>query len=155
MDGVEVELLGLLGQVGLALGSAILSLYTHLQVLLGGVGDHLAQQLSELGGVLGLFVSSLLPVQADLGIALAMGHAGHGQVHAHLSALALEVLPQALQDLFGSALGNAHHMLGSPGHIAGLLHKLLSGGTADRALLRGSLALVHIAANSTYELFHE
>src|SRR5699024_9291398 len=92
MDSIEVQLLGLLGQVGLALGSAVLGLYAHLQVLLGGVGDHLAQQLGELGGMLGLFIGSLLPVQADFGVALAMGHTGHSQVHANLGALALEVL---------------------------------------------------------------
>ena len=63
-----------------ALGSAVLGLYAHLQVLLGGVGDHLAQQLGELGGMLGLFIGSLLPVQADFGVALTMGHAGHSQM---------------------------------------------------------------------------
>ena len=54
VDGVQVQLLGLLGQLELTQGSAVLGVHTHLQVLLGGVGQDLAQQLSKLGGVLGL-----------------------------------------------------------------------------------------------------
>lgn len=54
VDGVQVVLLGQLGQLELAQGGAVLSLDPHLQVLLGGVGHHVAQQLRELGGVLGL-----------------------------------------------------------------------------------------------------
>ena len=72
MDGVQVQGLGALGQVGLAGGGAVLGLHAHLQVLLGAVGQHLAQQLGELGGVLGLFKRGGLPVFADLGIALAI-----------------------------------------------------------------------------------
>lgn len=54
VDGVQVVLLGQLGQLELAQGGAVLGLDPHLQVLLGGVGHHVAQQLRELGGVLGL-----------------------------------------------------------------------------------------------------
>ena len=84
MDGVEVEGLGALGQVGLAGGSAVLSFDTHLEVLLGGVGHDFAQQLGKLRGMLSLFISGLLPVQADLRIALTMGNASHGKIHADL-----------------------------------------------------------------------
>ena len=59
VDGVQIQLLGLLGQLKLAQGSAVLGIDAHLQVLLGGVGQDLAQQLSELGGVLSLFQGSL------------------------------------------------------------------------------------------------
>ena len=54
VDGVQVVLLGQLGQLELAHGGAVLSLDAHLQILLGGIGHHVAQQLGELGGVLGL-----------------------------------------------------------------------------------------------------
>ena len=54
VDGVQVQLLGLLGQLELAGGGAVLGVNAHLQVLLGGVGYDLAQQLGKLGGVLGL-----------------------------------------------------------------------------------------------------
>ena len=54
VDGVQIVLLGQLGQLELAGSGAVLGIHTHLQVLLGAVGDHLAQQLGELGGVLGL-----------------------------------------------------------------------------------------------------
>ena len=68
VDRIQVQSLSLLSQLGLAHGSAILGLYAHLQVLLGGIGNHFAQQLGKLGSVLGLFVSGLFPVQADLRI---------------------------------------------------------------------------------------
>ena len=58
-----------------------------------------AQHLGELGSVLSLFVGGLLPVQADLGVALPMGNAGHAQIHADLAALAGEVGLQLLQDI--------------------------------------------------------
>ena len=54
MDSIQAQLLGLLGDSHLAGGGAVLGLDPHLQVLLGTVGDDLAQQLGELGGVLSL-----------------------------------------------------------------------------------------------------
>ena len=65
VDGVQASGLGALGEVELAGGGAVLGLNTHLEVLLGGGGHDLAQELGELGSVLGLLVSGLLPVQAD------------------------------------------------------------------------------------------
>ena len=154
VDGIQVQLLGLLSQIELALSSAVLGVHTHLQVLLGGVGQDLAQQLSELGSVLGLLQSGLLPVQADLGIALTVSHTAHGQVHTNLGALALEVLAQALDDLLGSTLSNADNVLGSPGTIAALQHELLLGSLADGAEVRGGIPFVNITANRADPLFH-
>ena len=48
MDGVQVQLLGLQSQLELALGSAVLGVHAHLEVLLGAVGDHFTQQLGKL-----------------------------------------------------------------------------------------------------------
>ena len=48
VDGVEVQLLGELGQLGLACGGAVFGFDAHLEVLLGGVGQDLTQQLGEL-----------------------------------------------------------------------------------------------------------
>jgi len=48
VDGVEVQLLGELGQLGLACGCAVFGFDAHFEVLLGGVGHDFAQQLSEL-----------------------------------------------------------------------------------------------------------
>ena len=148
MDGVQAQLLGALGQIHLALGGAELGGHTGLQVGLGGVAQHLAQQLGKLGGVLGLLIGGLLPVQADLRIALPVGHTGHGQIHAHLRALALEILPQAGNDILGGVLGHAQHMLGGiDGVIAGVgLH----GRAADGALLNGLFA--DITTDGTYVL---
>ncbi len=58
---------GLLGQLELAQGSAVLGVHTHLQVLLGGVGYNLAEQLCELSSVLGLFQSGPAPILTNLG----------------------------------------------------------------------------------------
>ena len=157
MDGVQVQGLGLLGQLELAGGGAVLGLDTDGQVLLGGGGDNLAQQLGELGSVLSLFPGGLLPVQADLGIALAVSGTGHSQIHTDLSALAGEVLPQALLDLLGGVLGHADDMLSSPAHLAaGLLNELGAGALAqgaDKAL--GHIAFVNIAADGADILLHK
>ena len=163
VDGVQVVLLGQLGQLELTGGSAVLSVHAHLQVLLGGIGDHLAQQLGELGGVLGLLQAGLLPVHADLGITLAMGHTGHGQIHTYLGALAFEVGAQAVDDLLADLLGNilakdltdAHNVLGGPGLLLGLQGELVTADVTDRALGGGNIAFVNVTANRTYPLLHD
>ena len=154
VDGVQVQGLGALGQVGLAGGGAVLGLYPHLQVLLGGVGQDLAQQLGKLGGVLGFLKGGGLPVLADLGIALAIGHPAHGQVHTHLGTFAGEVVPQILDDILGSALGHANNVLSGPGHLAGLLDELAGGSLALGALLGGIVAFVDVTANAAYVFRH-
>ena len=112
--------------------------------------------------MLSLLQAGLLPVQANLGIALAMGHTGHGQVHTHLAALALEVGAQTGDDLLADLGGNvlakdlahAYHVLGSPGLLLGLQGELLTADVAHRALGRGILAFMNVTANRTDPLFH-
>ena len=159
VDGIEASGLGALGKIGLAGGGAVLSLNAHLEVLLGGVGHDLAQELSELGGMLGLLVGSLLPVQADLGIALAMSDASHGQVHTDLGALALKVGAQVGNDVLGDALhlGDAHDVLGSPLELTLLLLQETRTGNAALGALEvlGQLVAVelfHITANGANKL---
>lgn len=159
VDGIEASGLGALGKIGLAGGGAVLGLNAHLEVLLGGVGHDLAQELSKLGGVLGLLVSSLLPVQADLGIALAMSDASHGQVHTDLRALALEVGAQVGNDVLGDTLhlGDAHDVLGSPLELPLLLLQETRTGNAALGALEvlGQLVAVelfHITANGANKL---
>ena len=83
-----------------------------------------------------------------------MGHTGHGQIHADLGALAVEVHAQALDDLLRRALGHADHMLSRPGLLTSLLLELLPGRLALRAELRSGLPLVNIATNGADKLFH-
>ena len=162
VQGVEVVLLAELGQIGLALGGAVLGVNAHLQILLGAVGDDLAQQLGELRGVLSLFQSGLLPVERDLGIALARGDTAHGQIHADLGALALKVGAQTGDDLFlnlsrnvrAEDLADADNVLGGPAHLAGLLHELGGGNLTYRAELGGRVALMNVTANAANPLFH-
>ena len=159
VDGIEAGGLGTLGKIGLAGGGAVLGLNAHLEVLLGGVGHDLAQELGELGGVLGLLVGSLLPVQADLGIALAMSDASHGQVHTDLRALALKVGAQVGNDVLRDTLhlGDAHDVLGGPLELALLLLQETRTGNAALGALKilGQLVAVelfHITANGANKL---
>ena len=78
VDGVEVQSLGLLGELELAGGGAVFGFHADAEVLGGGGGDDLAQQLGELGGVLGLFERGGLPVFGDLRVTFAGGGAGNG-----------------------------------------------------------------------------
>ena len=155
MDCVKVCSLSSLGQINLAGGSAVLSLNTHLKVLLGGIGNNLAQKLCKLGSMLSLFVSSLLIVQADLRISLSVSNSCHCQIHTNLRALAFEVCSQISDDVLADTLCNTYYMLSSPGHLAFLLLcKFLSGSAANRALLRSCIAFINITTNSTYKLCH-
>ena len=160
MDSIKARSLRALREVGLAGGRAVFGLNAHLEVLLGGVGHHFAQQLSELRGMLGLFVGSLLPVQANLGIAFAMGNARHSEVHADLGAFALEVRAKVRHDVLRDLrkLADADHMLGSPGHFGlALLDETAPVNAALRALevlrQRVAVELLHVTAHRTHE-FH-
>ena len=104
--------------------------------------------------MLGLLPCGLLPVQADLGIALTVGNAGHGQIHTDLAALAVEVITQALQDLGVAALRNTDYMLGGPGHFALYLFELGGGRLADGAEFGGRVALMDITADSANIFSH-
>ena len=112
--------------------------------------------------MLGLLQAGLFPVHADLGIALAMGHTGHGQIHTDLGALALEVGAQTVDDLLADILGDivakdlayAHDVLGGPGLLFRLQQELVAADVADRALGGGNITLVNITANRTDPLFH-
>ena len=170
VDGIQTVALGAGSQVELALGSAELAVNTPCQILPGGSG-HVglqsgAQQLGKLSGVLSLFVSGLLPVQADLGVAFAVGDPGHAQVHTDLAALAVEVGLQLLQDislvLSGDVgvVGNGlliDAQLVLSGQLV-ILHDLELGTVhlADGALevLRHGFAFVDITANGADKLLH-
>ena len=110
-------------------------------------------------------MGGLFPVQADLGIALAMGDARHAEVHADLAALAGEIRLQLLQDvslIFGGntvivadgGLVDAELMLGSQLDLALHFFEHVALGMADRALRGGIFAFVDVTANLANELFH-
>ena len=140
MNRIQVGSLSLFSQLKLAQGSAVLGSHTHLQVLLGRGGHHLAQHLGELGSVLCLFISGLFPVETDLRVALTVCHSGHSQVHTHLGAFAVKVVSQALDDLLVHAVDNAYLVLGSPSALLVLPHGHLS--AANGANINGGVALI-------------
>ena len=162
MDRVEIVLLGQLCELELAVGRAVLGVNAHLEVLLRAVGDDLAEELGELRGVLGFLVRGLLPVQADLRVALAVRHARHGQIHTDLGALALEVGSQTVDDLLlhvgrnvrAERLAHADDVLGSPGLLSLLLDELGAVNMAHRALDRRLLAFVNVTTDTANPFFH-
>ena len=172
VDGIQAVLLCAGGQLGLASGCAEFALNSPSQVLLGGVG-HVrlalaAQKLSELSGMLGLFVSCLFPVQADFGVALAVSDARHAQVHAHFRALAREVRLQLLQNVVLVLVGhvgvildgfsvNAELVLGGKLHFAFNLLEHFSASAADGALEIGGklFAFVDVTANFANPFRHD
>ena len=155
VDRIQIQCLGTLCEIHLAGSCAVLSLDTNGQVLLGGSGYALTQQLGKLGSVLSLLPGSGLVVLAYLRIALTEGCSCHSQVHTYFGALALEVGTQICLDVLRHILGNADHMLGSPGHFAlCLLDELICRCLTYGALLRCLIALVNITAYRTYPSFH-
>ena len=171
MDGIQTVLLGADGQIGLTLSSAELTVNAPCQIGLGvslHVGlQSLAQQLGKLSSVLSLFIGSLFPVQADLGITLTMSDTSHAQIHTHFRALTLEVSLQLLQDIslilstdvriVGNGLFiDAVLMLSSQIHFDLLLHKLGRGNLTNGAgeISSQFFGSVNITANGTDELFH-
>ena len=108
---------------------------------------------------LGFLVGRFLPVQADLGIALAVGDAGHAEVHADLGALADEVGLELLHDVLRVLLGDvvqlgahAEDVLSGQLDLALDLGELGAGDLADGAEFGRGIALVDVPADGTYEL---
>ena len=170
VDGIEVVLLGTLSQIKLALRCAEFAVNTPLEVVLRGglhVGfEILAEHFGEFGGVFCLFVSGLFPVQADLRIALAVGDAGHAEVHADLRAFAVEVGLQLVEDILFVSFGNvgvildslgvnAVLMLGSQGQIALDFLKHVALRMTDGAFCRSSVAFVDVTADFANKFLHD
>ena len=158
VDSVQTVLLCQLCQLKLSCAGAVFSCHSYRKVFLGGVGNALAQKLRKLGSVLCLLVCRLFPVQTDFRIALTEGYSCHCQVHSDLSAFAVEVGTQSLND-FGRNLtlfAVAHNVLGCPGGV--VLHhflKFFCGRLAQRTSFRRELGLYNFSANFTSPLFHD
>ena len=127
--------------------------------------DDLAQKLGKLCSVLGLLQAGLLPVQADLGIALAVRNARHAEVHADFAALAVEVGHQLVKDILLVLFGdvrvvlhglavNAELVLGSELELTLDLFEHIALGVAHGALRRSLGAFIDITANLAKPLFH-
>ena len=67
VDRVQIQLLCLCCQSLLAGTCTVFRSDTHFQILLGGIGNHFAQQFCKLCSVFCFFISSLFPVQTDFG----------------------------------------------------------------------------------------
>ena len=157
VDRVIAELLRALRDRELGGAGALFGVGAHGDVLLGRVGEDLAEKLRELGGVLGLLESVALERLGDLGIALALGLAGHREIHADLGALAGEVILEALSNLGVIDLAGAYGVLARPDLLArldSLLLELGAGNSALRALLRRSVTFIYIPANGADPSLH-
>ena len=169
VDGVEAVLLRAQGEVKLTSGGAELAVDAPLEVVLRAclhVGLEVgAEHLGELRGVLCLFIGGLLPVQADLGIALAVRNARHAEVHTDFAALAVEVGHQLVKDILLVLFGdvgvvlhglavNAELVLGSELELTLDLFEHIALGVAHGALRRSLGAFIDITANLAKPLFH-
>ena len=118
----------------------------------------LAEKFGKAGCVIGLLEGGLTIVHAYLGVALAHGDTRHGQVHAHLRALAVEVGTQVLDDVLGDALGlaHAHDVLGGPAQLTLLLGEALACASAGGTFVVGgqlvAVELLDVATNGTDKL---
>ena len=151
VHGVEVLLLGQASQAHLVLAGTALGVHALVEVGLR-VPNHLADQLGELRGVLGLLPGVTLVGLGDLGIALTVGLTAHGQVHAHLGALAHEVVLQTLPELLAGALAVTDLVNGDEIEVALLFdnfHELVFACLAERALLGSLGTFVNVPAYGT------
>ena len=146
VNGVEVLLLRHAGQTHLILASAALGVHALFEVGLG-VPDHFADQLGELRGVLGLLPGIALEGLGHFRIPVAIRLTAHGQVHANLGALAVEVHAQALDDAGVNALGNAHAMLVGIGLFTAHGLELALGSLALGAEFGSFGTFINVAAN--------
>ena len=155
MNGVKVQGFCLLGKLELAGGRAVLGGNAHFQVLFGRVAQTFTEQFCKFCGVLCFFKSGGLPVFGNFGVALSCGNASHGEVHTDFGALALKVGAQTLDDLFGSALGNAQHVLGSPvKFVLYDLNKFFARDFATGALIGTDVGFNDFSANGASPFFH-
>ena len=154
MDCIQVCSLCSLCQVGLAGSCAVLCSNSQLQVLLGAVGNNIAQQLCKLCCVLCFFVSSLLIVHANFRIAFSVSHSCHCQIHTNLGTFTFEVRFQICQDIFAYALCNANYVLSCPAHFVILFCKLIAANVAYRTFFRRLISLVNVSAYLTYPFTH-
>ena len=111
MDGIQVQGLGLLGNIHLAGASSAFGFHTLLEVGLG-IPDALANQLCKTAGVIGLLKGIALEGLGDFRIAFAVSLARHSQIHSYFGTFTFEVGLQAFPDLRVAALGHANLMLG-------------------------------------------
>ena len=151
VHGVEVLLLGHARQTHLVFAGAALGIHAFVEVGLG-VPDHLADQFGEFRSVLGFLPRIALVSLGDLGIALAVGLTAHSQIHAHLGALAHEVILQAFPQLLAGALAVADHVLRNEFEPFALLHdldELILAHFAHRALLGCLGTFVDVPADGT------
>ena len=163
VDRIKIVLLGELGKLELAGSGAVFGVDAHLKILLGAVGHDLAEEFGKLGGVLGFFKSGLFPIQTDLGITLAVGNAGHSQIHADFAAFSVEVGAQFVDDMLldilrhlgAKGLANTDDMLGGPGQLTLHFGEAGAGDLALGAELGRRIAFVNVTANRADPFFYK
>src|SRR5699024_12598088 len=89
MNSVKVSSFRTFCKIEFTSCSAVLSLYTHLEVFLCAVCYNFTKELCEFSSVLSFFVRSFLPVQTDFRISLSVSNSCHCKVHTNLRALSL------------------------------------------------------------------
>ena len=159
VESVRTLDLGLFCHFELLCASSLLGFDAHLKVGLGVVENLVAKQFCIASGVVGLFHGVVLEGASHLRIALTVGLASHGQIHAHLCALTCEgilavgynilahlVSVGAAQFVYSSKLGSV---------VLGDLLELRGGSATERTLGGSFLAFINVTTNRSNEfLFH-
>ena len=160
---IEVVLLSELSKLELTLCCTVLSIDSHLEILLCAVSYDFTEKLCELGSVLSFLKTSLLPVHTDFRIAFPVSNSCHCKIHTDLCALAFEVSLKTSNDLslnfFGDIstelLANTYDVLSSPNLISLLLRELASGNLTLRTELRRILTFINITTNWANPFLHD
>jgi hypothetical protein len=100
--------------------------------------------------MIGLLKSIALESVSDLGESFPFGLTAHSEVHSHLCAFTVEMIPEPLENLLIFDFTVANVVLASPLGFAGLvlyLDKFARGSLTLRATLRRVLALIDVPAN--------
>ena len=156
VDGVEVEFFGAACDAHLVFVGTGLGLHALEKVGLG-VPNTFAEEFGKFGGVFSFLESVALESLGDFGIALAVGLTGHGEIHSHFAALAVEMGGKVSNHLVVGAFGHANFMFGNESECSLFVEffERALGSLADGALFRCFVAFVNVAAHGADKfLFH-
>ena len=123
VNGIEILLLGNARKVHLAFACAVLGIHALVEVGLG-IPYNLAYELCKLGCMLGLLPCVTLEGLGNFGITLTVCLTAHRKVHAHLGALAHEVVLKTLPEFGIRTFAITEFVLGNEIELAAVLYNL-------------------------------
>ena len=154
MDRVKVCSFRAFCEIYLSCCRAVFSVYTHLQVLLGGICYHFAEQFREFCSMLCFFISSFFIVGTNFRIAFSVRYSRHCKIHADFRALAFKVCSEICKNVFAHTFRNTYHMFRSPCSVTCLLREFLCRCMTNRTFRRCAFTFINITTYLTYKFLH-